>query len=79
MVAVGVGPGAAEVTDALILLGRVLDAPIEVLHVLETDVVGDQVVDTETAEAARMIADTVVEAALGRDRGERARAAARGR
>jgi MFS transporter, ACDE family, multidrug resistance protein len=60
VVAVGVGPGAAEVTDAAVALGRVLDAPIEVLHVLETDVVGDQVVDTETAEAARMIiADTV--------------------
>ncbi len=60
VVAVGVGPGAAEVTDAAVTLGRVLDAPIEVLHVLETDVVGDQVVDTETAEAARMIiADTV--------------------
>ena len=60
VVAVGVGPGAAEVTDAAVALGRVLDAPIEVLHVLETDVVGDQAVDTETAEAARMIiADTV--------------------
>jgi ACDE family multidrug resistance protein len=60
VVAVGVGPGAAEVTDAAIGLGRVLDAPIEVLHVLETDVVGDQVVDAETADAARTIlADTV--------------------
>jgi ACDE family multidrug resistance protein len=60
VVAVGVGPGAAEVTDAAVALGRVLDAPIEVLHVLETDVVGDQVVDTETADAARtIIADTV--------------------
>jgi ACDE family multidrug resistance protein len=60
VVAVGVGPGAAEVTDAAVALGRVLDAPIEVLHVLETDVVGDQVVDTETAEAARtIIAHTV--------------------
>ncbi|MGC1282773.1 MAG: universal stress protein, partial [Streptosporangiaceae bacterium] len=58
--AVGVGSAAAEVSDAAVALGRVLDAPIEVLHVLETDVVGDQVVDTETAEAARMIiADTV--------------------
>jgi MFS transporter, ACDE family, multidrug resistance protein len=60
VVAVGVGPGAAAVTDAAIGLGRVLDAPIEVLHVLETDVVGDQVVDAETAEAARTImAETV--------------------
>jgi MFS transporter, ACDE family, multidrug resistance protein len=60
VVAVGVRPGAAEVTDTAVALGRVLDAPIEVLHVLETDVVGDQVVDAETAEAARtIIADTV--------------------
>jgi ACDE family multidrug resistance protein len=60
VVAVGVGSAAAEVTDAAVALGRVLDAPIEVLHVLETDVVGDQVVDAETAEAARtIIADTV--------------------
>jgi MFS transporter, ACDE family, multidrug resistance protein len=60
VVAVGVGSGAARVTDAAIGLGRVLDAPIEVLHVLETDVVGDQVVDAETADAARtIIADTV--------------------
>ena len=60
VVAVGVGPGGAEVTGAAISLGRVLDAPIEVLHVLETDVVGDQVIDAESAEAARdVIADTV--------------------
>ncbi len=60
VVAVGAGPGAAAVTDAAIGLGRVLDAPIEVLHVLETDVVGDQVVDAETADAARTImAETV--------------------
>jgi MFS family permease len=60
VVAVGVGSAAAEVTDAAVALGRVLDAPIEVLHVLETDVVGDQVVDAESAEASRtIIADTV--------------------
>jgi MFS transporter, ACDE family, multidrug resistance protein len=59
VVAIGVGSG-AEVTDAAVALGRVLDAPIEVLHVLETDVVGDEVVDAETAETARtIIADTV--------------------
>ncbi|HTZ27394.1 MAG TPA: MFS transporter [Streptosporangiaceae bacterium] len=60
VVAVGAGPGAAAVTAAAIGLGRVLEVPIEVLHVLETDVVGDQVVDAETAEAARTImAETV--------------------
>jgi MFS transporter, ACDE family, multidrug resistance protein len=60
VVAVGVGSRSAEVTDAAIGLGRVLQAPIEVLHVLETDVVGDQVIDAESAEAARsIIADTV--------------------
>ncbi len=60
VVAVGVGSRSADVTDAAISLGRVLNAPIEVLHVLETDVVGDQVIDAESAEAARtIIADTV--------------------
>jgi ACDE family multidrug resistance protein len=60
VVAVGAGSGAAAVTDAAINLGRVLNAPIEVLHVLETDVVGDQAIDTESAEAARtIISDTV--------------------
>jgi MFS transporter, ACDE family, multidrug resistance protein len=60
VVAVGVGSGGAEVTDAAISLGRGLGAPIEVLHVLETDVAGDQVIDAETAEAARdVIADSV--------------------
>jgi MFS transporter, ACDE family, multidrug resistance protein len=61
VVAVGIGPGAAAVTDAAIGLGRVLDAPIEVLHVLETDVVGDQVVDAETAEAARTVMSETVD------------------
>jgi MFS transporter, ACDE family, multidrug resistance protein len=60
VVAVGAGSPAVEVTDSAISLGRVLDAPIEALHVLETDVVGDQVIDAETAEAARqVIADTI--------------------
>jgi len=60
VVAVGPGSGGGEVTESAISLGRVLGAPIEVLHVLETDVVGDQVIDAETAEAARdVIADTV--------------------
>jgi MFS transporter, ACDE family, multidrug resistance protein len=60
VVAVGVGSRPAEVTDAAISLGQVLGAPIEVLHVLETDVVGDQVIDAESAEEARtIIADTV--------------------
>jgi MFS transporter, ACDE family, multidrug resistance protein len=53
VVAVDAGPGAADVTGTAISLGRLLDAPIEVVHVLETDVVGDEVVDVETAEAAR--------------------------
>jgi MFS transporter, ACDE family, multidrug resistance protein len=60
VVAVGAAAGATDVTDASIGLGRLLQAPIEVVHVLETDVVGDQVVDAETAEAAReLIADSV--------------------
>jgi MFS transporter, ACDE family, multidrug resistance protein len=60
VVAVGVGAGAPDVTDAAIGLARLLQAPIEVVHVLETDIVGDQVIDAETAEAAReVIADSV--------------------
>jgi MFS transporter, ACDE family, multidrug resistance protein len=55
VVAVGVGSPSAGVTEAAISLGWVLDAPIEVLHVLETDVVGDQVIDAETAEDARAV------------------------
>ena len=54
------GPRAPEVTDAAVELARLLDAPIEVLHVLETDVIGDQAVDVETAEVAReAIADSI--------------------
>jgi ACDE family multidrug resistance protein len=53
VVAVGAGPDATGVTDAAINLGRLLDAPIDVVHVLETDIVGDQVIDAEPAEAAR--------------------------
>jgi MFS family permease len=54
------GPRAPEVTDAAVELARLLDAPIEILHVLETDVIGDQAVDVETAEVAReAIADSI--------------------
>jgi ACDE family multidrug resistance protein len=64
VVAVAAGQHAPEVTDAAVKLARLLDAPIEVLHVLETDVIGDQAVDVESTEAARaVIADSV--AALG--------------
>jgi MFS transporter, ACDE family, multidrug resistance protein len=60
VVAVSAGSPAAEVTDSAISLGQVLDAPVDVLHVLETDVVGDQAIDAETAEAARQVVkDTV--------------------
>ncbi len=64
VVAVSAGRNAPEVTDAAVELARLLHAPIEVLHVLETDIVGDQAVDVESTEAARaVIADSV--AALG--------------
>jgi len=60
VVAVGAGPQAPDVIQAAISLGRLLAAPAEVVHVLETDVVGDQVIDAETAEAAReVVAGTV--------------------
>jgi MFS transporter, ACDE family, multidrug resistance protein len=57
---VAAGRAAPEVTEAAVELARLLDAPIEVLHVLETDVIGDQAVDVESSEAARaVIADSV--------------------
>ncbi len=60
VVAVAAGRRPAEVTDAAVELARLLHAPIEVLHVLETDVIGDQAADVETSEAARAaIADSI--------------------
>jgi MFS family permease len=60
VVAVAAGGRSPEVTDAGAELARLLDAPIEVLHVLETDVIGDQAVDVETTEEARAaIADSI--------------------
>jgi MFS transporter, ACDE family, multidrug resistance protein len=60
VVAVAAGRRAPEVTDAAVELARLLDAPIEVLHVLETDVVGDEAIDVESTEEARaVIADSI--------------------
>ncbi len=51
---------AALVTDAAITLAKQLGSPVDVVHVLETDVVADDVVDTETpAEAGRVVAEHV--------------------
>jgi ACDE family multidrug resistance protein len=60
VVAVAARRAAPEVTEAAVQLARLLDAPIEVLHVLETDIVGDQAVDVESTETARaVIADSI--------------------
>jgi MFS family permease len=48
-------PESVRVTDAAIELAASLGSPVDVLHVLETGVVGDDAVDAETDEAARRI------------------------
>jgi nucleotide-binding universal stress UspA family protein len=44
--------GAARVTSAAIELARQRGCPVEIVHVMETDIVGEQAVDAETPEAA---------------------------
>ena len=57
VVAVDSTAEAAIVTDAAITLARRLDSPVDVVHVLETDVVDEAVADTEPpAEADRVVA-----------------------
>ncbi|HEX3589783.1 MAG TPA: MFS transporter [Pseudonocardiaceae bacterium] len=48
-------PESVRVTDAAIGLAASLGSPVDVLHVLETGVVGDDAADAETDEAARRI------------------------
>ncbi|HVV19826.1 MAG TPA: MFS transporter, partial [Pseudonocardiaceae bacterium] len=50
--AVDATPAAELVTDAAITLARQLGSPVDVVHVLETDVVADDVVDAEPPETA---------------------------
>jgi MFS family permease/nucleotide-binding universal stress UspA family protein len=45
------------VTDAAIRLAQLFDCPVEILHVVETDVIEELAVDIETLDAARDIID----------------------
>jgi nucleotide-binding universal stress UspA family protein len=51
--AIDASPGAAAVTSAAIQLAQRLDRPVEVLHVLETDIIEEQALDLETPDTAR--------------------------
>jgi nucleotide-binding universal stress UspA family protein len=55
--AIDTGPHAEGVTDAAIELALLLDCPVEVLHIVETDVIEELAVDIETLDAARDIID----------------------
>jgi MFS transporter, ACDE family, multidrug resistance protein len=55
VVAVDGTPESDRVTDAAIRLAASLGSPVDVLHVLETDVIDGDAVDAETADAARQV------------------------
>jgi MFS family permease len=50
--AIDTGPHAEGVTDAAIELALLLDCPVEVLHIVETDVIEELAVDVEPLDAA---------------------------
>jgi MFS transporter, ACDE family, multidrug resistance protein len=60
LVAVDATPASAAVTRAAAGLARERGANVEVVHVLETDVVGEDAVDLETAAGARAVLDAHV-------------------
>jgi len=53
VVAIARRPHAIQVIDAAIVLAELLDCPVEVLHIVETDVVAELAVDIESLDAAR--------------------------
>jgi nucleotide-binding universal stress UspA family protein len=58
--AIDTGPGAAAVADAAIQFAQRLDRPVEVLHILETDIIEELALDLETPDTARgLVADSV--------------------
>jgi ACDE family multidrug resistance protein len=58
--AVDASPAAVRVTDAAIRLAESLGSPIDVVHLLETDVVGEDATDLEDGETAlRVVAEHV--------------------
>jgi len=52
-VAIARRPGTVRVIDAAIELAELFDCPVEVLHIVETDVVAELAVDVEALDAAR--------------------------
>ena len=54
--AIDAGPYAERVTDVAIELALLLDCPVEVLHVIETDVVEELALDLESHDAAMNLA-----------------------
>ena len=55
MAAIGAGSRPDGVTDAAIDFARLLDRPVEILHVIETDVLEELAIDLETLDAARAV------------------------
>jgi nucleotide-binding universal stress UspA family protein len=53
VVAIADSPQAARVIDAAIEVAELLDCPVEILHIFETDVVEELAVEVETLDAAR--------------------------
>ncbi len=58
--AIDASTAAPAVTDAAIQFAQVLDRPVEILHVLETDVIEELALDLEAPDTARdLVADNV--------------------
>jgi MFS family permease len=57
-------PRAATVSGAAVEFARLLDCPVEVLHVIETDVVEELAVDVETLDAAQSVVTDAVDRLL---------------
>jgi MFS transporter, ACDE family, multidrug resistance protein len=53
--AIGAGSRADGVTDAAIDFARLLHRPVEILHVIETDILEELAIDLETLDAARAV------------------------
>jgi MFS transporter, ACDE family, multidrug resistance protein len=53
--AIGAGSSADRVTDTAIDFARLLDRPVEILHVIETEVLVEVAIDLETLDAARAV------------------------
>ena len=62
MAAIDAGAHRGRVIEAAARIARLAGAPVEIVHVVETDVTEEQAVDAETPEAAgRVLADSLGE------------------